>query len=349
MKPVVKQIIPFDADNEHKIEFSWTGSRAYGHTLKIYESDTLNLVYEKTVETYALSHTIEGKTLTNGKKYLVQVSVYDYQKVSSEWSDKYSFHVFTTPEFMFKDIKNEDIFKNSSIITEVIYSQPEFEDIGSYKFYLYDSNNNILQISENKYEREDIIYTYKGLENNTFYYIQCKGITANGMPIDTGKVKIFIKYENTSIYARFFAESDTKHGGNKWSTNIVLIDYTGDKTFEYVDDNYIDLNNNVIYYNEGYTIPNDGAIIISGKSFYKNNNHVLSTYNKDSVYQINLYSYIYDDNTLRFKLVVNNMINNYILYSKPMIFTNDDNIEIRIKKNNDVYSIETYIEGVLVE
>ena len=354
MKPVVKQIIPFDADNEHKIEFSWAGSRVYGHKIEIYDNETNEKVYPLTDDeeftTYALYHTLPAETLINGKKYSVQVSVRDYQEVYSEWSDKYSFKVFSTPEFIFENITEENKqFTSSSVTARVKYLQKEYEDIGSYKFYLYDSNNNVLQISDTKYERDEINYTYKGLDNNTFYYIQCIGVTANGMPIDTGKVKIFIKYENTSIYARFFAENDVQHGGNKWSTNIVLIDYTGNKTFEYVDNDYIDLTNDKIYYDNGYTIPNDGAIIISGKSFYKNNNHILSIYNKDSIYQINLYSYIHDDTTLRFKLVVNNMINNYILYSKPMIFTNDDNIEIRVKKNNDVYSIETYIEGVLVE
>ena len=357
MKPIIKQIVPFDARYEYKIEFSWAGSRVYGHKISIYDNETNEKVYPPTDEaefiSYALYHTLPAETLTNGKKYSVQVAVRDSQGEYSEWSNKYSFQVFTKPDFVFENIENEQEISNSSVITRVRYSQKEFEDIDSYKFYLYDSNDNVLQVSDTKYGRDDISYTYKGLDNNTFYYIRCMGVTANGMPIDTDKVKIFIKYENSSIYARFFAESDSKHGGNKWNTNIVLIDYTGNKTFEYVDDSYINLTNDVIYYDKGYTIPNDGAIIISGKSFYKNNNHVLSMYNhKDeqkSVYQINLYSYIYDDNTLRFKLVVNNMINNYILYSKPMVFTNDDNIEIRIKKNNDVYSIETYIEGVLVE
>lgn len=348
MKPIIKPITTFDASNEYPVEFSWSGSRAYGNRLVIYDAESLSTVYDETIQTYALSHTIPAGTLTNGNKYLAQISVYDYQSVNSELSNKYAFYVFSTPTFEFENITDEKTFDSSSVQAIVKYSQAEYEYISSYKFYLYDANNNILQISDQMYNRTDIVYSYKGLENNTYYYIQCIGVTVNGMPIETPKVKIFIKYENASAYARFFAESDVKHGGNKWNTNIVLIEYTGNETFEYIDGNYINLEEKVIYYDEGFSMLDDGTIVINGKSLYKNNNHIFSGYNKDSSYQVNLYSYIYDD-VLRFKLVVNNSMCDYVLYSNPMVFTNDDDIEIRIRKSNDVYSLETYIEGVKVE
>lgn len=349
MKPTIKHITPFDASQEYSIGFYWTGSRAYGNRLVIYDAESMGVVYDETIHTYALSHPVPAGTLTNGKKYLAQVSVYDYQNVYSELSNKYAFYVFSKPTFDFTNISDNQEFASSSVQAIVEYSQTEFEDIGSYKFYLYDSNHNTLLISDQMYSRSDIIYNYKGLENNTFYYIQCIGVTANGMPIQTPEKKIFIKYENASLYARFFAEPDKKHGGNKWNTNIILIEYNGKETFEFIDNDLINLEDKSIYYDEGFALQNDGAIFIRGKSLYKNNNHIFTGHNKKSNYQVNLYSYIYDDETLRFKLVVNNMITDYILYSDPLNFTNEDMVYITIRKNNDAYSLNAVVEEVVTE
>lgn len=349
MKPIVKSIIPFDANYDYNVTFSWSGSRAYGNRIVITNAETLSTVMDETITTYSLSHTIPAGTLTNGNKYLVQIAVYDYQNTSSELSNKYAFYVFTTPTFEFVNIKDNAKFENASVQAIVNYSQLEFEDIDSYQFYLYDKNYNILQITEQMYGRSSIVYTYKGLENDTYYYIQCVGVTVNGMPIETDKIKINIKYENNSAYARFFAEPDPKHGGNKWSTNMTLIESTSEEEYKYIDGTHIDLRENKIFYDNGFILENDGCFVIKGKHLFKTN-HIFSVYNQElPIYQMNIYSYLYDDTTLRFKVVANNSIDKYIIYSLPMTFTDEDEIEIRVHKKNNIYSIETYIEGVKVE
>ena len=50
----------------------------------------------------------------------------------------------------------------------------------------------------------DISYTYKGLDNNTVYYVRCIGVTVNGMELDTGYVEITVKFENPNTYARIY-------------------------------------------------------------------------------------------------------------------------------------------------
>ena len=55
-------------------------------------------------------------------------------------------------------------------------------------------NGSEYSVTEDMLE-DNICYTYKGLDNNTFYYIRCMGATVNGMELDTGYVEIHIKYE----------------------------------------------------------------------------------------------------------------------------------------------------------
>ena len=50
-------------------------------------------------------------------------------------------------------------------------------------------------------------------------------------------------------------------------------------------------------------------------------------------------SRIYPDNKLRFKLTVPNGVGNYILYSEPLEFGNDNMVTLAVRRINDVYQI----------
>ena len=60
-------------------------------------------------------------------------------------------------------------------------------------------------------------------------------------------------------------------------------------------------------------------------------------------------AYIYDDLSIRYKLVANNDLNNYILYS-PVIeeLTTNDLVSFWIQKKNDLYLFDVYVNGEVV-
>ena len=185
MKPIIKTITPFDAENDNcNIEFVWNGNRPYANRLIIYNAETMNQIMDEKIFSYSLSHLLLKGTLINGQSYFAQISVFDEYGTESELSDKYQFYVFSSPIFEFNNISDGDYIENSSITVNITYQQKEFENINSYKFYLYDNNGNLIQTSDIFYNDSDIKYTYKGLENNSNYYIRCSGTTVKGMPID---------------------------------------------------------------------------------------------------------------------------------------------------------------------
>ena len=89
-KPYIQKITPFDADKDYKISLSWTGSRAHANRIIIYDNDTNNILFDDTVSSFALKHTIPAYTLTNGKKYVIQAQTYDVENLPSPLSDKSS-------------------------------------------------------------------------------------------------------------------------------------------------------------------------------------------------------------------------------------------------------------------
>jgi len=55
-------------------------------------------------------------------------------------------------------------------------------------------------------------------------------------------------------------------------------------------------------------------------------------------------SRIYTDGTLRFRLLVPNGTGNYLLYSAPQVFDNTDMITVAVKRKNNIYQLEAFVE-----
>lgn len=338
-KPIVRKIQPFDATKPHEISISWLGNRAHANRIIIYDNETNIVVFDDMVSTFILKHTIPAHTLVNGKNYVIQAQIYDTYNTPSVLSDKVLFYTFATPEFCFENIENP-IITNSSFTVTIHYYSQDWENISKYKFYLYDASKKLLRESTELTDEYNINYTYNGLDNNTTYYIRCAGITVNGMELDTGYVEITVKFENPNQYARIYATPLPSQGCIQVATNLVIIQYNGTDTFEYIDDK-IDLRDKTLYYDSGFTIENDFTVLIRGMNLWQNA-EIFKMSNGDM--GITLSSHIYTDGKLRFRLLIPNGLSNYLLYSDEQVFKNEDMITIAIRRKNSVYQIKVFIE-----
>lgn len=358
-KPIIKKITPFDVTKDTTIEFVWTGERASAHRVTIYNNSTNELVYDsEKVMTPALKHTIKansGTNFTNGGIWYMRVQIYDQTGTASTPSDKVLFYTFTTPEFYFQEknaetnlyeqIVDEHLVEKSSYQANVYYHSPDGENISSYEFYIYDNTNHLLLQTDKFNDIENIVYTYRGLEDDTIYYIRCKGITVNGMELDTvgsdGElVCIRVKYANPSSYAMLYATTLEDRGCVQLSSNIIVIEADGEEIYNYKD-GFIDLDGKTLSYSQGFEIDNDFSLAISGKHLWKTDTILTLSNGVDS---FDITSRIYSDEKLRFRLLVSNGVSDYIVYSEPLEFTNENVVTILIKRQEDVYDIETRIE-----
>lgn len=339
-KPQILKISPFDSTKDYEITLSWMGNRAYANRIFVYDYETNSLVFDDTVSSFSLTHIIPANTLQNNKKYVVQAQTYDVENVPSALSNKVLFYTFATPDFYFEDLSDNPVISNSSLTATIHYYSDDWEDISKYTFYLYDATKKQLLASNEMTDNYDISYTYKGLDNNTVYYIRCVGVTVNGMELDTGYVEITVKYEDPNVYARIYATPIPSRGCIQVSSNLIIIQYNGTDTFEYID-GMIDLRDKTLYYDEGFLIEKDFTVIIRGINLWQtadifkmsNGNHGLT-----------LSSRIYQEDKLKFRLMVPNGVSHYLLYSKELVFNNSDMVTIILRRKNNVYQLEAFLE-----
>lgn len=342
-KPYLQKILPFDANYDYEISISWLGNRAYANRIIIYDYKTNATVFDDKVTTFNLKHTIPANTLTNAHQYIIQVQTFDVEDIASPLSDKVMFYTFETPEFYFRDIAENSLIDNSTFTASVYYYSPDFEDVNKYVFYLYDATKKELLRSDEIIDNNEynMNYTYRGLDNDTVYYIRCTGVTVNGMELDTGYVEIMVKFENPNTYARIYATPRPEQGCIQVSTNLIIIDYTGADEFDYVDGTMIDLRDKVLYYDQGFNIEGDFTVLIRGMYLWQTKEIFRMANDK---FSLSLSSRIYTDGTLRFRLLVPNGIGNYLLYSEPLVFNNEDMMTICIRRVNDVYLLKVFEE-----
>ena len=339
-RPIIQKITPFDADKDYAITLSWMGNRAHANRIVICDNNTNNVVFDDTVSSFSLKHLIPARTLSNNRKYTIQAQVYDVENTPSALSNKVLFYTFATPDFYFEDITDNPLITNSSYTAAVHYYSEDWEEISKYVFYLYDSSRKLLLQSNELTDDYDISYTYKGLDNNTTYYVRCTGVTVNGMELDTGYTKIHVKYENPNTYARIYATPLPSQGCIQVATNLIIIQYNGTDSFDYTD-GMIDLRDKTLYYDKGLLIKDDFTVIIRGihlwqtADLFKMNNGLLG---------FTLSSRIYNDGRLRFRLMVPNGIGHYLLYSDPQVFGDEDMVTIAIRRKNHVYQLKVFIE-----
>lgn len=336
----IKNITPFDATYPYEVEFSWTGDMAYKNRLVIYDNDTLKQVYDETITTFYLKHTIPANTLVNGKKYLAQAQVFNKNDEPSVISDKILFNTLKTPIFRFDNVEDGQMVTSSSLTTTIQYEQEDYESIGNYKFFLYDSLKQLLMESESFSYRENISFTYRGLENTTVYYIRCSGTTVSGMPIDTGYVRIVVKFENPSKYSKIYATCYPNNGYIRYETNVKVIQYDGENEYTF-DDSFIDLIGKSIDYTNGFLIQNDFALAIRGKRLYQAATIFQAS---NGSFSITLKSFIYDEGILRFKLEVANASSKYVLYSDPLSFDESNLVTLWILRSNNVYDLKVFVD-----
>jgi len=341
MKPIINKITPFDASSGGLITMYYNGELPYKNRIIIYNAETLESVYDRTITNYNLEHNVPANALKNGIKYAVQGQVFDSQGNASELSDKGYFYTFTTPLFYFTNIHNDDVINKASFFVNLNYTQNEYEKISEYRFYLYDDVKNLLLESETYYNSDNFNYAFKALNDDRVYYVRARGITVNGFELDTGYIKVFVNYENPKEYKYIFAKCNDNNSVVTYQTNFVVINASGNEQYEY-EDSFIDLIEKTLVYDEGFIVSGDFTMTIRMK-MYGANSTLLKCSNSSCGFTIT--TPMDDQKYVRFKLTVPNGICNYILYSEPVLYNVLDIVTLHIRRINNIYQLFVFIEN----
>ena len=111
--PILQPIKSYSAIDTHDFGFYYQGSsQIVKNNLVIERTSDNSVVYNKTIDSFALFHTVTGGSLTNGYEYKAKIRVAD---INDNWSDFSDWIVFSCYSYPILNI--------TSIIDGVINSQ----------------------------------------------------------------------------------------------------------------------------------------------------------------------------------------------------------------------------------
>lgn len=335
--PYIVSVNSFDATYSANFEFYYTGKQIVKNRAVIVDNITNETVYDQTISTLKLVHTIPANTLVNGKQYKIQIQVFDADGGSSLLSDEVLFYCYSTPVFILNSIDNP--YTSASIEVNIVYSQNENESLKSYQYILYDHNKNVLSQSNVQYTANQP-HTFHGLENNKTYYVRCIGETTHGFALDSGYELINVVYKTIPANVFFSVKNNRDLGYISIDTNMTVIGHKTENDNFIIEDGCVTLWDNSITYNDGFSVDDDFVLFVDAKKLpvktflkAKNSNFTLSIINVCDVYYC------------EFKL------DNYVIYKplpKAQISTLDDKI-ITDNNGNKIEIINTsYDDNELV-
>lgn len=307
--PIIDVINTFDPNYQYSFSFSYSGNQAVSNRAIIIEQDLNKTIYDKTQDGLKLNHTIPANTLSPGKKYTIQIQVFDIDGNSSNLSDSTLFYCYSTPNFYFSDIQNGGTIAEANHTFRLVYRQSEKEDFQEGIIYLYNYEKTEIAKTNTLYSNDALSYEFHGLKNNNTYFIRSVGKTLHGFSLDTGYIKFNVAYSIIPANILFSAENNYKTGQLMLRTNIIDIGYEflNDK-FE-ITDKELHIPDNTLTYH--IKIPNDFTIIARARRLTPGSFLWLSDENKNRILDVSL---VYTDHKYLVKLVVYHPLSDTILY-----------------------------------
>ncbi|MEG2380992.1 MAG: hypothetical protein RSB38_04780 [Oscillospiraceae bacterium] len=361
-KPILYKKNAFDATKSTIFSYAYTGAQQFKVSLKAYDSVTSALIYSGEQTHRTLDYTLPANSLTNGKSYNIEVTVYDKDNVASETANKILIICFLTPTFSL-NISNNQIINNSIYSSEITYSQITGELLDYFVINLMDLSNNVISTSGNLYPLsyqtgEKWFYLLTSLLDNTSYRIQATGKTVNGMDLSTGIINFSVEYTSPAIYSKISLENIESEASVKIQSNYIAVEgRSSPSPPTYINNEEVDLTarNSLVEFTQGYSINNNFSISLNCRNLKKTVNF-LCFFNaepdvilfdakpEDGIFLKQMEG-IFDgatkvyfvlsatNGTFKYR-VVSNLLNNLIA---------GETYNLEIKKKNNLYSIKAKI------
>lgn len=348
-QPVLYSQAAFDATQEHIFPFNVVGGdQVVANILTIKNNTTNTQVYSEREVTFVLSHTLPANTLTNGVYYSATLKTENSLGENSTASVPIQFYCYSAPTFAFSNLINGSNLTTSSYNFEISYSQSEGEALEQYTFNLYDYSSNLIATSGTLYTNSSSStfssqYTFTGFTNNTSYYIECVGVTAQGTQITTGLILFGVNYNASS--SKLNLVNNCLGGYIYISSNPIAIfgfSYPSPPTYvTYGEETYVNLSQNgsYVFWDNGFsTSTTDWTLSLWGRNF--NNNQEICILKNSNTNNLISMEYIVENSNCYIKLLAKDNNFNYCIYSNTIsIPSSTDNLMIWVRMVNDIYDI----------
>lgn len=348
MYTIIHSIEPFDSSLGTEIKFTWKGNQIFKVRCIIKNNETGVTIYDQTENTMKQSYTIPPDSgLVNGAYYVAYITVFDVNNTESDLqSIGTPFYCFSKPVFSLS-VSNGGIIQTSSYNIGVNYSQLQDEPLDFYNVTLYTYQKTLLSSSGEIYNTSEMSYIISGLENAKQYYLRATGKTLNGINLDTGYILITVSYTIAQVFNILELNNKAESGAIEIKGNIVSAIGISEKDVIYIGNEYADLRDNSVTFEEGFEIKGDFTKIFV---FYKpeRNKSIISFGDGDRLkveifYRIGDYS---DSNGEKafFELIANSCGINYVMNSNYVIVpAEDQQFALLVNRQGTYYDIKAVI------
>ena len=259
--PVLFNIAAFDKAHEQNFYFSWSGNQAFKNRLRIYKNSDSTLIYDTTLTSMQLYHTLSANTtgMINGIQYRATIAVIDKDNVESTQSSPILFYCYTTPTFSL-NISANQIIQNSMFVSEITYNQIENEDLKEFEITLFDSGMAKIFSSGVLYPSITNSAILSSLQDGNLYYIEASGVTSENTKLSTGVIPFSVRYSTPTVFTKVELQNQEESGKIKIRSNMVSIEGKSNPSPPaYVNNEKVDLTSNGSYviFDDGYVIVND--------------------------------------------------------------------------------------------
>lgn len=260
--PQIVAIKAFDPKYSYELEFIYEDTQIVRNRLVILNNNDGTTVYDNIQSALKTSHIIPPNTLSPGMSYTAQVQVFDSNNDSSDLSESVLFFCYSTPLFFISDLP--EIVRKSVLEIQLNYSQEEGESLRDYQFFLYNYDSSIEVTSEIFYNTPTP-YSFYNLKNESVYYVRAIGHTTHGMTLDTGMILFNVEYVKIPANVIFKVENNYKNGYITLQSGIIDIGYELENDNYLIKDGALELWDNKLTYNKGFSIDSDFILQLDAK------------------------------------------------------------------------------------
>lgn len=254
--PILDSFKVIDANENNTFLFLVTGgNQVVGNNLIIEKVSDNNVVYDNVQSTFSLHHILSSGNLTNGINYRAKIRTKDINDNWSEFSNPIIFWCYSKPQITIDNIDydNQNRVYNQTVLFSSTYSQAENEIMKSYRYLLYNSNQDLIQSFDEYYSDGSLPLTQEiaGLENDKLYYLEVITISQNDNKGSSGLIHFKPFYIAPNLTVAITPENLCDIGAIKVSANIlqILLELYDDSNnlidvsqIEYIDDSWLDMN-----------------------------------------------------------------------------------------------------------
>lgn len=289
IKPILWAIPPWDATKGTSVYFTYTGSKqSLDNELVITDTDTKEIVYNYLYSSFEKVHHLPPNQFENGKTYKAKLRVKSADGTYSPFSNEVTFKTFATPILDIDNIDGQGYVYNSEVTFVANYSQSDGEEVKTYKFRLYDENEQLMKEFPVRYVKgaTELTEVVEGLEKGKGYFIECLIETVNGV-VYTHRERFIPLYIVPSVNGVVSTRADKEEGFVRVTANLkqILGTQVSGGSREVVDSSISGLAQELDPYKyideDWIVIPSDSPVIFKGLGMNRASDFVMKVWCKD--------------------------------------------------------------------